>query len=176
MQWESHTLKNEDFKYAWIGHWLHVGSRSSYVIGLGNLFPFLWLVMLWKWVPKNRRLGIQWISPELTAVEVGVRVLKGLVGLHRTVQLQLLQHYWLGHRLGSVWYWMVCLGNRDHSVMFEIEIVVLVSLVLVLYLQCPSWYQAFYLVFNSLPELTFLQWFLITIQTVWPWSKSSPMI
>ena len=27
-------------------------------------------------------------------------VLKGLVGLHRTVQLQLLQHYWLGHRLG----------------------------------------------------------------------------
>ena len=28
-------------------------------------------------------------------------VLKGLVGLHRTVQLQLLQHYWLGHRLGN---------------------------------------------------------------------------
>ena len=27
-------------------------------------------------------------------------VLEGLVGLHRTVQLQLLQHYWLGHRLG----------------------------------------------------------------------------
>ena len=27
-------------------------------------------------------------------------VLKGLVGLHRTVQLQLLQCYWLGHRLG----------------------------------------------------------------------------
>ena len=30
----------------------------------------------------------------------GVLVLEGLVGLHRTVQLQLLQHYWLGHRLG----------------------------------------------------------------------------
>ena len=30
-----------------------------------------------------------------------VLVLEGLVGLHRTVQLQLLQHYWLGHRLGS---------------------------------------------------------------------------
>ena len=28
---------------------------------------------------------------------------KGLVGLHRTVQLQLLQHYWLGHRLGLLW-------------------------------------------------------------------------
>ena len=27
-------------------------------------------------------------------------VIKGLVGLHRTIQLQLLQHYWLGHRLG----------------------------------------------------------------------------
>ena len=30
----------------------------------------------------------------------GVLVLEGLVGLHRTVQLQLLQHYWSGHRLG----------------------------------------------------------------------------
>ena len=27
-------------------------------------------------------------------------VLKGFVGLHRTVQLQLLQHYWSRHRLG----------------------------------------------------------------------------
>ena len=27
-------------------------------------------------------------------------VLEGLVGLHRTIQLQILQHYWLGHRLG----------------------------------------------------------------------------
>ena len=27
-------------------------------------------------------------------------VLEGLVGLHSTVQLQLLQRYWLGHRLG----------------------------------------------------------------------------
>ena len=27
-------------------------------------------------------------------------ILKGLVGLHRTIQLQLLQRYWLGHRLG----------------------------------------------------------------------------
>ena len=29
-----------------------------------------------------------------------VLVLEGLVGLHRTVQIQLLQHYWLEHRLG----------------------------------------------------------------------------
>ena len=50
---------------------------------------------------------------------LGVLVLKGLLGLHRTVQLQLLQCYWLGHRLGLLWYWMVCLGNRDHSIIFE---------------------------------------------------------
>ena len=29
-----------------------------------------------------------------------VLVLKDLIGLHKTVQLQFLQHYWLGHRLG----------------------------------------------------------------------------
>ena len=45
----------------------------------------------------------------------GVLVLEGLVGLHRTVQLQLLQHYWSGHRLGLLWYWMVCLGNKQRS-------------------------------------------------------------
>ena len=32
--------------------------------------------------------------------------------LTRTVQLQLLQHYWSGHTLGLPWYWMVCLGNE----------------------------------------------------------------
>ena len=31
---------------------------------------------------------------------VCVLVLDGLVDLHRTTQLQLLQRYWLGHRLG----------------------------------------------------------------------------
>ena len=30
----------------------------------------------------------------------GVLVLKGLIGPHRTVKLQLLQCYWLGHSLG----------------------------------------------------------------------------
>ena len=43
----------------------------------------------------------------------GVLVLEGLVGLHRTVQLQLLQRDWLGHRLGLLWYWMDCLGNEQ---------------------------------------------------------------
>ena len=45
----------------------------------------------------------------------GVLVLKGLVGLHRTVQLQLIQHYWSGYRFGLLWYWMVCLGNKQRS-------------------------------------------------------------
>ena len=31
----------------------------------------------------------------------------GLVSLHRTIQLQLLQHYCLGHRLQLLWYWTV---------------------------------------------------------------------
>ena len=42
-------------------------------------------------------------------------VLEGLVGLHRAVQLQLLQHSWSGHRLGLVWFWMACLGNEPIS-------------------------------------------------------------
>ena len=36
----------------------------------------------------------------------------GLVSLHRTIQLQLLQFYWSGHRLGSLWYGMVCLETE----------------------------------------------------------------
>ena len=41
-----------------------------------------------------------------------VLVLEGLIGLHRTGQLKLLQHQWLGHRLGLLWCWVVCLGNK----------------------------------------------------------------
>ena len=49
-------------------------------------------------------------------------VLKSLVGLHRTVQLQFLQCYWLGHRLGLLCYieWFALEMNRDDSVIFEI--------------------------------------------------------
>ena len=65
--------------------------------------------------------GVSWLatfafqSPIMKRTSLGVLVLKGLVGLHRTVQLQLLQHYWLGHRLGLPRYWMVCLGNEQRS-------------------------------------------------------------
>ena len=48
-------------------------------------------------------------------------VLKGLVGLHRTVQLQLLQHYWLGIDLDyCAIEWFALETNRDRSVVFEI--------------------------------------------------------
>ena len=53
-------------------------------------------------VPYNKKNILFWVL-----------VLEGLVGLHRTVQFQLLQYYWLGHRLGLLWYWMVCLGNEQ---------------------------------------------------------------
>ena len=47
-------------------------------------------------------------------------VLKGLMGLHKTIQLQLLQHYWLRHRLGLCDIeWFALQTNRDHSVVFE---------------------------------------------------------
>ena len=48
-------------------------------------------------------------------------VLEGFVGLHRTVQLQLLQRYWLGHRLDfRDIEWFALEMNRDHSIVFEI--------------------------------------------------------
>ena len=39
-------------------------------------------------------------NAEETEVERFYEDLQGLVGLHKKFQLQLLQHYWLGHRLG----------------------------------------------------------------------------
>ena len=41
-----------------------------------------------------------------------VLVLEGLV-VHRIIQLQVLQHSWFRHRLGLLWYWMICLGNEQ---------------------------------------------------------------
>ena len=50
-----------------------------------------------------------------------VLVLPGLIGVHRTLQLQLLQHYWSGHRLDYCdTEWFALEMNRDHSVVFEI--------------------------------------------------------
>ena len=60
------------------------------------------LVFLFLHYSSLQRKGLLWVL-----------VLEGLVGLHRTVQLQPLQCYSSGHRLGFLWYWMVCLGNTD---------------------------------------------------------------
>ena len=48
---------------------------------------------------------------------------RSFVGLHRTVQLQLLWHQWLGHRFGLLWCWMVCLGNKLRSFLVVFEII-----------------------------------------------------
>ena len=51
----------------------------------------------------------------------GVLVIKGPVRLHGTILLQLLQHYWVGHRFGFCDPERFVLGmNRGHSVVFEI--------------------------------------------------------
>ena len=44
--------------------------------------------------------GLVLFSSSYSLPSFWVLVLKDLVGLHKTVQLQFLQHYWLGHRLG----------------------------------------------------------------------------
>ena len=65
--------------------------------------------------------GVSWLptfafqSSIMKMTSFWVLVLKGLVGLHRTVQLHLLQCYWLGHWLGLPWYWMVWLGYEQRS-------------------------------------------------------------
>ena len=65
--------------------------------------------------------GVSWLptfafqSTIMKKTSFGGLVLKGLVGLHRTVQLQLLQCYWSGYRLGLPWYWMVFPGNEQRS-------------------------------------------------------------
>ena len=103
----------------------------SCVVGRGC---FLWSVFSWQ---KSVSLysatfcsprpnlpvspGISWFptfalqSPIMKRTSFGVLVLEGLVGLDRTVQLQLLQPYWSGHRLGLLWYWVVFLRNKQRS-------------------------------------------------------------
>ena len=64
--------------------------------------------------------GISWLStlafqfPMMRRTLFLVLVLEGLVHFHRSSQ-RLLQHQWLGHRLGLLWCWMVCPGNEPSS-------------------------------------------------------------
>ena len=65
--------------------------------------------------------GISWLptfvfrSPMVKWTHFLILFQEGLVALHRTIQLQLLQHCWLGHRAGLLWYWILCLGNEQRS-------------------------------------------------------------
>ena len=60
-------------------------------------------------------------APIMKRTSFWLLVLEGLVALHRTVQLQLLQHYWLGIDLDCCYIkWLVLEMNRDHSVIFQI--------------------------------------------------------
>ena len=65
--------------------------------------------------------GVSWLptlafqSPIMKRMSFLVVILKGLIGLHRTIQFQLLQHYWSGHRLGLSWDWIFCLENEQIS-------------------------------------------------------------
>ena len=59
-------------------------------------------ILAWKisWTEEPGRLqskGLQRVGHNWT---ISLHFLEGLICLHRTVQVQLLQHYWLGHRLG----------------------------------------------------------------------------
>ena len=57
------------------------------------------------------------LSPIMERISFWVLVLESLVCLHRTIQLQLLQHYWSGHRLGLPWYWMILPWKRTEIIL-----------------------------------------------------------
>ena len=65
--------------------------------------------------------GIPWFptitfqSPWWKGHHFFMLVLEVLECLHRNVQLQFVWHQWLGHRLGLLWCWMFCLGNKPRS-------------------------------------------------------------
>ena len=62
--------------------------------------------------------GVSWLptfafqSPIMKRTSFLVLVLEGLVGHHRTIQLQLLWHQKFGHKLGLLSYTMICVGNE----------------------------------------------------------------
>ena len=75
--------------------------------------------------------GVSWLStfafqsPIMKRTSFWVLLLKGLIGLHKTIQLQFFQCYWLGHRLGSLWYWMACFGDEQRCISLTLSKMVL---------------------------------------------------
>ena len=83
----------------WMDHWLY-GHEFEQAPGVSDGQGSL--VCCSSWSDMTEQLN--WLN-----------WLEGLEGLRRTVQLQHLWHLWLGHRLGLLCYWMVCLGNEQSS-------------------------------------------------------------
>ena len=77
------------------------GSSVVLSLGSGAFFlphPQLVYAIILHSSPLSRKGHLFWVL-----------ILEGLVRLHRAIQLQLLRHYWLGHRLGLLCYTPTCL-------------------------------------------------------------------
>ena len=87
------------------------------VFSMTSVFSFQNSVSLWPALCCTPRpnlpvsSGSSWLPPFafqsliMRAHLLWVLVLESLEGFLRTIWLQLLQHYWSGHRLGLLWYW-----------------------------------------------------------------------
>ena len=114
--------------------WLSQGRTSSpsYTSPVFSSLKFLLISILWCSLGKTLLAfallfftprsnlpitpGISWLptfafqSPIMKRTSFG-----GVISKRSCRTVQLLQHYWSGHKLGLPWYWMVCLGNEQRS-------------------------------------------------------------
>ena len=100
---------------------LEKGVCYDHCVPLTKLLAFAVLHL----VLKGRTCLLLWVSPDFLLLRSSPLWWKGClyfgvsswrpVGLHRAIQLHLLWHQWSGHRLGLLWCWVVCLGNKWRS-------------------------------------------------------------
>ena len=120
--WYSHLLKN-------FPQFIVIHKVKGF--GIVNTYPqktAKWEIFVQITPPPNFPVmpSVSWLptfafqSPIIKRTYFGVLVLKGLADLHRTVQLQLLQCYWLGQRLGCDIEWFALEMNRDYT-LFKIR-------------------------------------------------------
>ena len=86
------------------------------------LFFKILLMNLWNNCMKQKAVEVNsalplFSLPKILDIFLGVSS-RRFVSLQRTIQVPLLQHYWSGHKLGLLWFWMVCLGNEQRSFFF----------------------------------------------------------